>query len=141
VATPEEIKHGTNQTKKAPGGRGGARPGAGRKPKLMVQEVPQSAVKVHLEPQARGGALKRSKSAPVEISERDMLDLLQDIALGRVDATHIQVRAAIAAVQYTHAKQGEGGKKEKSQKDAEKVASRFASAPPPRLAAAGGKKV
>lgn len=41
-----------------------------------------------------------------------MLQLLQDIALGRIDATNIQVRAAIAAVQYTHTKKGDGGKKE-----------------------------
>ena len=70
-----------------------------------------------------------------------MLSLLQAIALGHVEATPIQVRAAIAAVQYTHAKVGEGGKKEQKQADAEKVASRFASAAPPKLVASGGKKV
>jgi hypothetical protein len=41
-----------------------------------------------------------------------MLKLLQDVALGRVQASTIQVRAAIAAVQYTHTKRGDGGKKE-----------------------------
>lgn len=45
-----------------------------------------------------------------------MLDLLQKVALGHVEATALQVRAAIAAVQYTHAKKGEGGKK--GEKDA-----------------------
>ena len=70
-----------------------------------------------------------------------MLSLLQAIALGHAEATPIQVRAAIAAVQYTHAKVGEGGKKEQKQADAEKVASRFASAAPPKLVASGGKKV
>lgn len=43
-----------------------------------------------------------------------MLQLLQDVALGRVEASTIQVRAAIAAVQYTHSKKGEGGKKEEA---------------------------
>lgn len=92
---------------------GGVRPGAGRKPK---QPPPESAnrVSVELEPQPRGGSLKRTKSAVVEISERDMLELLQDIALGRVDASNNQVRAAIAAVQYTHRKKGESGVKEEA---------------------------
>jgi hypothetical protein len=95
---------------------GGARPGAGRPPK------------------------KPQPPAPVDGS-KDMLELLQDIALGRVEANGIQVRAAIAAVQYTHAKVGEGGKKEKKQAEAEKVAGRFQAATPPRLAAVGGKRV
>lgn len=65
---------------------GGARPGAGRKPKPKPPTVPTT--------------------------ERDMLKLLQDIATGQIEATTIQVRAAIAAVQYTHTKRGDGGKKE-----------------------------
>ena len=91
---------------------GGARPGAGRKPK-----------------------------APTKVEARDMLELLQDIALGKVEASPTQVRAAIAAVQYTHPKVGEGGKKERRQKEAERVGQRFAPAAPPRLVAVGGKKV
>lgn len=65
---------------------GGARPGAGRPAK--------------------------PKSPLTEIAECDMLRLLQDVALGRVEANQIQVRAAIAAVQYTHTKKGDGGKKD-----------------------------
>lgn len=64
-----------------------------------------------------------------------MLDLLQKVALGLVEATPLQVRAAIAAVQYTHHKAGDGGKKEGKQKAAAGVAGgRFAPAEPPRLA-------
>ncbi|WP_321920052.1 hypothetical protein [Paraburkholderia tropica] len=84
---------------------GGARPGAGRP--------------------------KKSKPAPAPLDERDMLQLLQDIALGRVDATPIQVRAAVAAVQYTHHKKGEGGKKDEQADAARKAANKFASMPPP----------
>jgi len=87
---------------------GGARPGAGR-PK------------------------KKEKKSANEISERDMLQLLQDIALGRVEATHIQVRAAIAAVQYTHAKKAEGSKKEEEKRRAAAVASKYSRSPPPKL--------
>ncbi|WP_206148746.1 hypothetical protein [Burkholderia sp. Tr-20390] len=68
-----------------------------------------------------------------------MLQLLQDIALGRVEATAIQVRAAIAAVQYTHPKKGETGKKERSDEAAKKAASRFAPAAPPKLIVNNGK--
>jgi phage terminase small subunit len=87
---------------------GGARPGAGRKPK--------------------------PKPAPVVIKDDqgDMLKLLQDIALGRIDASTIQVRAAIAAVQYTHIKKGDGGKKDETQDRAKQAAGgKFAAAAPP----------
>lgn len=104
------------------GRSGGARSGAGRKPKERDSEA-------------------ENKDKPVLIAECDMLKMLQDVALGRVEATALQVRAAIAAVQYTHAKVGEGGKKEQKQEAANKVASRFAPAAPPKLVAAGGRKV
>jgi len=87
---------------------GGARPGAGRKPKAAV--------------------------ATVEIPECDMLKMLQDVALGRVVASTLQVRAAIAAVQYTHAKAGEAGKKDGRQDAAKKAASgKFGATAPPKL--------
>ncbi|MDR3381748.1 hypothetical protein [Cupriavidus basilensis] len=95
---------------------GGARPGAGRP--------------------------KKEKLAPVPLEERDMLQLLKDIALGRVEASTIQVRAAIAAVQYTHTKTGDGGKKDGQADKAKKAsAGKFASAEPPKLAAANGKRI
>lgn len=119
---------------------GGARPGAGRKPKQPIP-VPAkksanakaaAAVEVSLEAQPGGGALKRTKSVPVEQEDKDMLTLLQEIALGRVAATALQVKAASAALPYTHAKKGEGGKKEERQKKAQAVAGRFAPSAPPR---------
>lgn len=61
-----------------------------------------------------------------------MLQMLQDVALGRTEATALQVRAAIAAVQYTHAKKGDGGKKEEQAGKAKKAAGgKFATAAPP----------
>lgn len=95
---------------------GGKREGAGRKPN------PKPEVEV--------------------IAARDMLDMLQQVALGYVEATPIQVRAAIAAVQYTHAKKGEGGKRE-AKGDAAKTAGagKFAPASGPRLASVNGMKV
>jgi phage terminase small subunit len=42
---------------------------------------------------------------------------------------------------YKHARIGEGGKKEQRQNAAEKVAGRFSAGTPPKLVAAGGRKV
>lgn len=122
---------------------GGARPGAGRKPKAPVAKSAKASasVKTVLEPQPRGGALKRSKTEPVLAPDLDMLTLLKEIALGRIDANAGQIRAAIAAVQYEHTKKGDGGKKEEQADKAKKAAGRFSAAAPPKLVAAGGKKV
>lgn len=71
-----------------------------------------------------------------------MLQLLKDIALGRVEANAMQVRAAVAAVQYTHTKKGDGGKKEEDAEKAKKAGTgKFGASAPPKLVAAGGKKV
>ncbi|RAR51674.1 hypothetical protein C7401_13634 [Paraburkholderia unamae] len=139
-----EIKTAKNQT--AAGGRGGARPGAGRKPKAETQPKEatprRSAKKEDLEPQAHGGALKRTKAVPVEIADRDMLTLMQDIALGRVEATAIQVKAAAATLPFLYAKKGEGGKKDEDEAKRKAASTgRFGRREAPRLAAAGGKTV
>ena len=70
----------------AKGRSGGARPGAGRKPK-----------------NGESAAQDGENQKPVVLPDFDMLEMLQSVALGRVEATALQVRAAIAAVQYTHA--------------------------------------
>lgn len=95
-----------------PGRSGGARPGAGRKPQ---PKAPASPV-VRIE------------------GDGDMLKLLQDVALGRIESTPLQVRAAIAAVQYTHTKKGDGGKKDEQKAKAGQVLKgRFGPAAPPTL--------
>lgn len=93
------------------GRSGGARAGAGR-PRKPKDETPK---------------------VPPLIQADDMLDLLQKVALGQVEATALQVRAAIAAVQYTHPKKAEGGKKGEKNAAAKKAsAGKFApgAAPP-----------
>lgn len=90
---------------------GGARPGAGRKPKLP---------------------------AVVASGTDDALKLLLDIAFGRIDATAMQVKAAVAAVQYTHTKRHDGGKKDEQAEKAKKVAAKFQpTAAPLKLVARG----
>ena len=63
-----------------------------------------------------------------------MLEMLQAVALGKVKATPLQVRAAVAAVQYTHTKTGDGGKKDAAADAAKKAATgKFAAAAAPKL--------
>ena len=83
---------------------------------------------------ARPGAGRPPKPAATVASDTDMLTLLQRIARGEVDATAVQVKAAAAAIPYTHSKLGEGGKKEQKKTAAKGAAAggRFQSAPPPR---------
>ncbi len=87
------------------GKSGGVRAGAGRKP--------------------------AAKQQPAPIPPTDMLTLLQNVALGKTEATPLQVRAAIAAVQYTHTKRSDGGKKDAAEERAKKVAGRFGARPAP----------
>lgn len=100
------------------GRSGGARPGAGRPKK----------------------AVERASEDPVDAGDRDMLEFLQDVALGRLNATALQVRAAVAAVQYTHTKTHDGGKKEGRKDQASKAATgRFAPKSPPKLVVSNGR--
>ena len=86
------------------GKSGGKRAGAGRKPGPPKPTTPEH---------------------PANAGDRDMLKILQDVALGRLMATPLQVRAAIAAVQYTHTKKHDGGKKDEQADKARTVAAKF----------------
>jgi phage terminase small subunit len=79
------------------------------------------------------GPKKQPKPPVVEIKSEtdDTLALLHDIAFGRITVDATQLRAAIAAVQYTHTKRHDGGKKEDAQERAEKAAGKFGARPAP----------
>lgn len=66
-----------------------------------------------------------------------LLAAMNDIALDPKQ----RIDAAKALMPFEHQRLGEGGKKEERHAAAKKVASRFAPATPPKLVAAGGKKV
>lgn len=118
------------------GRSGGARPGAGR-PRKKTEPVQSAAER--LEPQPHGGSLKRSDANPTPIEADNMLEMLQKVALGQVRATSLQVRAAIAAVQYTHVKAGDGGKKDaRKEAAAEAARGRLAPKQPPKLVVNNG---
>lgn len=88
---------------------------------------------------ARPGAGRKAKEPA--FGAKDPLVFLEQVWTGQLDATVAQVRAATAALPFKHQRLGEGGKKEQKLAEAGKVASRFGAAAPPRLVAAGGKKV
>lgn len=88
-------------------GRGGKRPGAGR-PKGSTQ----------------------GKHSVVE-QDYTMLELLRQVALGRITIDAIQLKSAIAAVAYEAAKPGELGKKDQQQAAAEEIAQAFPVTPAP----------
>lgn len=100
----------------APGRSGGARPGAGRKPKepTIIQ-----------------------LAATYDDPEKFLRAVMNDSG----SEAKLRVDAAKALMPYVHPKKGEGGKKEQRQEDAKKVAGRFGAAAPPKLVATGGKKV
>lgn len=104
------------------GRSGGARPGAGRKKAETVVIPAEIATAVN------GQAL-------------NPLPALELVALGHLEVSALQMKALLALLPYTNAKKGEGGKKDERNEAAKRVASRFAPAAPPKLVAAGGKKV
>lgn len=117
-------------------GRGGYRPGAGRKPKqkpadflaLLPEEVKVDIMKpvepVEAKPVEQAGIELEEDKDPLVMLERIMLHPGVDIKL-RVDAMK-------AMLPYLHFKKGEGGKKDRKQTEAEKAAGgKFAAAATP----------
>lgn len=79
---------------------------------------------------SRSGAGRPRKQAelpvqPVQTDERDPVKFLLDVMQGLVVADSMQLRAAIAAAQYTNVKKADGGKKEEQADKAQKAASKF----------------
>jgi phage terminase small subunit len=78
---------------------------------------------------------------PLSAHYDDPLKFLKAVMNDSGIEAKLRLDAAKALMPFVHQKLGEGGKKEQKNEEAKKVAGRFAQAPAPRLAAAGGKKV
>ena len=149
--------------------RGGARPGAGRKPKDGVAAKRPAAKKGFTEPdgmkspdapevwpfgRAPVPPEPTAAPAPAPAADPDSDDGLTDeqraglapleylLAVMRSPkaSKSARLQAAIQAAPYMHAKPAPIGKKEQKAEDAKKP-SKFAPSAPPKLVAAGGKKV
>lgn len=104
------------------GRSGGARANAGRKPKeppKLHDSGPFAELLKHNDPKVF------------------LLAVMNDAG----SDARLRIDAAKALMPFMYAKLGEGGKKEQQAEAAKKVASKFASATPPRLVAACGKQV
>ena len=105
--------------------------------------VAEMARKAHVE-QAKAEAKDQGRRLNLpDLSKMysDPADFLKAVMNDSGEDLRFRVDAAKTLMQYTHVKPGEQGKKEARQDAAEKVASRFAPSAPPKLVAAGGKKV
>lgn len=94
--------------------------------------------------QAKADSKAQGKSISVSNLSKeydDPKDFLKALMNDSGEDPKLRLDAAKTLMPYEHHRKGEGGKKEARQKEAEKVASRFAPAPPPRLVASGGKKL
>lgn len=132
---------------------GGRRQGAGRPKgsgKKSANQAKASGVEVTQEPQPHGGSLKRSKaptpdetSALMDGERREPLAFLELVMNDPQAPLKDRIRAAVAAAQYRHTKLHDGGKKDATADKAKGAAAGRFSTPgaPPRLAAAGGKRV
>ena len=129
--------------------RGGARPGAGR-PKKQTAAPAKPAAKKQALPKLDAEGYKtdpnwpfgkQEPEAPPDLSGLMPLDFLLEVIRNPEEDKGRRMQAATLAAPYCHPKKGESGKKEEKAAAAKRVASRFAPAAPPRLAAANGKKV
>lgn len=116
-------------------------------PTPRIAVIPQSPpttgpVKADIPPAVNAGSTQIIPPMTAEEANAcrtDPLEFLRFVWAGRLDASPTQIRAAAAALPFLHKKLGEGGKKDQTQKAAEKVASRFAPVAAPRLISSNGK--
>lgn len=132
--------------------RGGARPGAGR-PRKQPAEAPakkKAPPKKDAVPPVDSDGYKTDPNwpfgqerppEPEDLSGLMPLDFLLQVMRDPEEDKGRRMQAATLAAPYCHPKKGESGKKEQKADAAKKVAGRFTAAAPPKLVAAGGKKV
>lgn len=119
--------------------KGGPRPGSGRKTNAeralraqMAQEPQEPSLA-----QMIAEADRTPAAEPLPLGALDKMDPVQfllAVMRGQTIATQDQIRAAIAAAQYTNRKLHDGGTKEAQQKKAEELSGKFSGAAPPKLA-------
>lgn len=121
------------------GRSGGRRAGAGRKPGPVpvMGDLKGTEVAVAPEPAPPEEPAPEVLPNTLEDAKAFLIRVMQD---NKTDP-RLRMDAAKALLPFQHVKLGDSGKKEQRQQAAKAVASRFASAAPPRLAAAGGRKV
>lgn len=94
---------------------------------------------------ADGSAVQEDKSTGFDLKSALMYSDPKDFLVAVMNDAEadqkLRTDAAKALMPFVHQRKGEGGKKEQQHDAAKKVASRFAPSAPPKLVAAGGRKV
>lgn len=138
--------------------RGGARPGAGRPRKAPADQSAPPKKKAQAKQPAAGHAPDGAKAAdappgwsfgtqppapPEDLSEMTPLDFLLKVMRDQGEDKGRRMQAASLAAPYCHAKKGEQSAKAREAEARQKAAAegRFSRRQPPKLVAAGGKKV
>ncbi|WP_343625379.1 hypothetical protein [Roseateles puraquae] len=137
--------------------RGGARPGAGRKPKERApgEAAPAKKPRKAAAPAAGfapageklpgspeswpfGTEAPAAPPAPEDTADLTPLDYFLRLMRDPLKDERVRFQAAAQALPYMHPKKGEAGKKAEKQETAEKVASKFGARPAP-LKIVGGR--
>lgn len=138
--------------------RGGARPGAGRPRKAPADQSAPPKKKAPAKQPAAGHAPDGKKAAdappswpfgteppspPADLSELSPLDYLLSLVRNPETDPRVRLQAASIAAPYCHHKKGEASGKKLEAEARQKAAAegRFSRRQPPKLVAAGGKKV
>ncbi|WP_295379580.1 hypothetical protein [uncultured Pseudacidovorax sp.] len=138
--SPEASAKGTSKASRKPSAKASGKP-------ATEQGKPQSFVdadgfKTADAPAGWPFGKQHAEPPPAEdLSELTPLDFLLSVMRDSEKDLAKRMQAASLAAPYVHPRKGESGKKEEKLKAAEKVAGRFAPSAPPKLVAAGGKKV
>ncbi|WP_432675107.1 terminase small subunit [Delftia sp. 11MD] len=113
------------------------------KDKDVLAHLQRKAKVVSAAPPAAPGAEPPAGSFDLSqaLSHRDPRAFLLAAMNDKMLEPKLRIDAAKALMPFEFAKKGEGGKKEQQADAAKKVASRFAPAAPPKLAASNGRKV
>lgn len=110
------------------GRSGGARAGAGRKPKNRDSQTESETQEL------------RASIAVPGVPDQKPLEFLKSVYTNAEVPLNHRVRAAVAAAQYEHFKRGDGGKKDEDKSKAAKASTgKFSSMGAPRLASKNGK--
>ena len=101
---------------------------------------PEQSPRKRREPKLEKEVFQREE-VPASLCASDPLEYMRRVMENETEDPKLRMEAAKTLASYLHAKPGEKGKKEQKQEAAEKVASRFKAAIPPKLVAAGGMKL
>lgn len=114
------------------GRSGGARPGAGRKPKVLTRREQHQEIAAEQKAAEQKAAAETATATAASLGITDPRDFLLAAMQSRIPATPAQMDAAKALLPYFHGKIGETGKKEERNSAAEKVGGVYARSAPPQ---------